>query len=80
MAADFDGPLAMLDGLAYLKAARAGGAPVALELSRSGAGAHAWLFLPSPVSAALARLVASGLLREAIAQGWLAAHVAALAT
>lgn len=67
VAADFDGPLAMLDALAYLKAARAAGAPVALEMSRSGAGAHAWLFFTSPVSAALARQVASGLLREAIA-------------
>ena len=34
LAADFDGPAAMLDALAYLKAARAAGAPVALELSR----------------------------------------------
>ena len=36
LAADFDGPAAMLDALAYLKAARAVGAPVALEVSRSG--------------------------------------------
>ncbi len=67
LAADFDGPAAMLDALAYLKAARAVGAPVALEVSRSGAGAHAWLFFASPVQAALARQVGSGLLREAIA-------------
>src|SRR6478672_10103873 len=67
LAADFDGPAAMLDALAYLKAARAAGAPVALEVSRSGTGAHAWLFFTSPVSAALARRVGSGLLREALA-------------
>jgi superfamily II DNA or RNA helicase len=67
LAADFDGPAAMLDALAYLKAARAVGAPVALEISRSGAGAHAWLFFASPVPAALARQIGSGLLREAIA-------------
>jgi superfamily II DNA or RNA helicase len=67
VAADFDGPAAMLDALAYLKAARAVGAPVALEVSRSGTGAHAWLFFTSPVPAALARQVGSGLLREAIA-------------
>ena len=67
LAADFDGPAAMLDALAYLKAARAVEAPVALEVSRSGAGAHAWLFFTSPVAAALARQVGSGLLREAIA-------------
>jgi hypothetical protein len=57
----------MLDALAYLKATRAAGAPVALEVSRSGTGAHAWLFFTSPVSAALARQVGSGLLREALA-------------
>lgn len=44
LAADFDGPAAMLDALAYLKVARAVGAPVALEVSRSGVGAHVWLF------------------------------------
>jgi hypothetical protein len=48
LAADFDGPAAMLDALAYLKAARAAGAPTALEVSRSGIGAHAWLFSPRP--------------------------------
>lgn len=67
LAADFDGPAAMLDALAYLKAARAVGAPVALEVSRSGTGAHAWLFFTAPVPATLARQVGSGLLREAIA-------------
>ena len=68
LAADFDGPAAMLDALAYLKAARAVGAPAALEVSRSGLGAHAWLFFNSPVPAATARQVGTGLLREAIAQ------------
>jgi superfamily II DNA or RNA helicase len=67
LAADFDGPAAMLDALAYLKAARAAGAAAALEVSRSGTGAHAWLFFAAPVPAALARQVGSGLLREAIA-------------
>ncbi len=33
LVADFDGPTAMLDALAYTKAARAGGVPAALELS-----------------------------------------------
>jgi len=68
LAADFDGPAAMLDALAYLKAARAVGAPAALEVSRSGLGAHAWLFFTSPIPAATARRVGTGLLREAIAQ------------
>jgi len=67
LAADFDGSAAMLDALSYLKAARAVGVPVALEVSRSGQGAHAWLFFTSPVPAATARQVGTGLLREAIA-------------
>jgi hypothetical protein len=67
LAADFDGSAAMLDALSYQKAARAVGAPVALEVSRSGQGAHAWLFFTSPVPVATARQVGTGLLREAIA-------------
>jgi len=67
LAADFDGSAAMLDALSYLKAARAVGAPVALEVSRSGQGAHAWLFFTGPVPAATARAVGTGLLREALA-------------
>jgi superfamily II DNA or RNA helicase len=67
LAADFDGPAAMLDALAYVKAARAAGIPAALEVSRSGAGAHAWLFFAAPVPAATARQAGTGLLREAIA-------------
>lgn len=66
VAADFDGPAAMLDALAYLKAARAVGVPAALEVSRSGIGAHVWVFFTDPVPAVLARQLASGLLREAI--------------
>lgn len=57
----------MLDALAYLKAARAVGVPAALEVSRSGIGAHVWVFFTGPVPAATARAVGSGLLREAIA-------------
>lgn len=67
LAADFDGPSAMLDALAYLKAARAIGVPAALEVSRSGIGAHVWIFFTGPVPAATARSLGSGLLREAIA-------------
>ncbi len=67
LAADFDGSAAMLDALSYLKAARAAGAPAALEISRSGLGAHVWLFFSAPVPAASARTVGFGLLREAIA-------------
>jgi hypothetical protein len=57
----------MLDALSYLKAARALGVPAALEVSRSGIGAHVWIFFSGPVSAATARTLGSGLLREPIA-------------
>ena len=67
LAADFDGGTAMLDALAYLKAARAVGAPAALEVSRSGVGAHVWIFFTGPVAAAAARQLGTGLIREAIA-------------
>ena len=67
LAADFDGPSAMLDALAYLKAARAADAAAALEVSRSGLGAHVWLFFTGLVPAVTARQVGSGMLREAIA-------------
>jgi superfamily II DNA or RNA helicase len=67
LAADFDGPAALLDALAYLKAARSVGVAAALEVSRSGTGAHAWVFFTDPVLAATARQLGTGLLREAIA-------------
>jgi len=41
--------------------------PAALEVSRSGIGAHVWIFFTGPVPAATARSLGSGLLREAIA-------------
>jgi superfamily II DNA or RNA helicase len=67
LAADFDGPEAMLDTLMYVKAGRALQVPVALEVSRSGVGAHAWVFFTSPVPAEIARRLGAGLLREAMA-------------
>lgn len=67
LAADFDGTEAMFDALMYVKAGRAAGMPVALEVSRSGTGAHAWVFFTSPVPAEAARRLGTGLLREAMA-------------
>ena len=67
LAADFDGPTAMLDALAYLKAARATGVPAALEVSQSGLGAHAWVFFLDAVAASDARRIGMGLVREASA-------------
>ena len=67
LAADFDGPEAMFDGLMYLKAARGLQVPAALEVSRSGVGAHVWVFFTAPVPAGTARRLGTGLLREAMA-------------
>jgi hypothetical protein len=67
LAADFDGPEAMFDALMYLKAARALQVPAALEVSRSGTGAHTWVFFTAPVPAEAARRLGAGLLRETMA-------------
>lgn len=67
LAADFDGPDALTEALMYVKAGRAFGVPVALEVSRSGVGMHAWVFFTSPVPAQHARRLGTGLLREAMA-------------
>lgn len=66
IAADFDGSAALLDALAYLKAARALSVPTGLEVSRSGVGAHVWTFFTGAVPGATARRLALGLLREAM--------------
>ncbi len=67
LACDFDGTAALLDALAYTKAARAFDIPTALEVSRSGSGAHVWMFFAEAIAATTARRVGAGLLREAIA-------------
>ena len=64
LAADFDGSTAMLDALAYCKAARASGVPAALKISQSGRGAHA--FFTDPIRAATARSVGTVLVHEAM--------------
>ncbi len=46
VAADFDGAAALLDALAYTKAARHFQVPAALEISQSGRGAHVWISSP----------------------------------
>ena len=66
LVADFDGPAAMLDALAYGKAARAGGVPVAVEISQSGRGAHVWVFFAGPVTATVARSIGTMLVHEAM--------------
>lgn len=66
LAADFDGPTWRLDALAYLDATAAHGVPGYLERSRSGQGAHVWMFFTEPVTATDARRLGTGLLRTAI--------------
>lgn len=67
LACDFDGSSWVLDALAFHDSARAAGIPAALERSRSGDGAHVWLFFSAPVPASSARRIGFHLLREAMA-------------
>jgi superfamily II DNA or RNA helicase len=67
LAADFDGQDALTEALMYVKAGRAFGVPVALEVSRSGVGMHGWVFFTAPVPAGTARRLGTSLLREAMA-------------
>ncbi|MCZ7421084.1 hypothetical protein O7605_16360 [Verrucosispora sp. WMMA2121] len=66
--ADFDGPTAMLDALAYVKAARASAVPAAMEISQSGRGAHVWIFFTGGDAgyAAIALLAPVGYLISAV--------------
>ncbi len=66
LVADFDGSAAMLDALAYAKASRSEGVPAAVELSKSGRGAHVWAFFAEPVASATARLLGTALLHDAM--------------
>jgi superfamily II DNA or RNA helicase len=67
LVADFDGQDALTEALMYVKAGRAFGVPLALEVSRSGVGMHVWVFFTAPVPAETARRLGTGLLREAMA-------------
>lgn len=67
VACDFDKGSWALDALAYLDACHANGVPAALERSRSGNGAHVWVFVDGPVPASQARAMGAALLRQAMA-------------
>ena len=68
LACDFDGPGWALDALAFLASCRDEGIPVALERSRSGSGAHAWIFFSGQVPAVSSRRLGTYLLRAAMAR------------
>ena len=55
LAADFDKKSWKRDVAAFRDTARAKGVPMAIERSRSGNGAHTWIFFAEPVAAGDAR-------------------------
>jgi superfamily II DNA or RNA helicase len=67
LAADFDGDGWRENVLAYKKAAEKSGVVAGIERSRSGNGAHAWVFFAEPVPAVLARRLGTILLAKASA-------------
>jgi hypothetical protein len=66
LAIDFDKSGWQEDALAFVGACRQLDLPAALERSRSGHGAHVWLFFEEAIPAALARRLGSHLLTEAM--------------
>ncbi len=64
LAVDFDKSGWREDAAACLKTCQYLGLPAALERSRSGQGAHLWLFFEEPVPAVLARRLGSHVLTE----------------
>lgn len=66
LACDFDNGTWALDALVYLDACHRNSVPAALERSRSGNGAHVWIFFDAPVAASAARAMGAALLRQAM--------------
>lgn len=66
LAADFDGEQWQLDAEAYLETCRSLELPAALERSRSGNGAHVWLFFEEALPARLARRLGAFIVTEAM--------------
>jgi len=68
LAVDFDKKSWQEDAAAFLEVCRAMNIPVVLERSRSGNGAHVWIFFSEPVSASLARNLGSCLITETMSR------------
>ena len=66
LCADFDGEAFEKDVTAFREVCKEANIPVCVERSRSGNGAHAWIFFESPVPAPTARKLGSGLLTKAM--------------
>jgi superfamily II DNA or RNA helicase len=66
LACDFDKGTWVLDALAYLDACHRNAVPAVLERSRSGNGAHVWVFFDAAVAASAARAMGAALLRQAM--------------
>src|SRR5258708_19364349 len=64
LAADFDEGDWRRDAFAFRDACERRGIPVAIERSRSGNGAHAWIFFAEPISAALPRRLGAFLIPD----------------
>lgn len=68
LAADFDKENWQQDVLAYKKAGKEFGTDIAVERSRSGNGAHAWIFFHQPIQARAARQLGTIILTRAISE------------
>lgn len=68
LAIDFDKKSWREDVLAFTKVCRENRVPAAVERSRSGNGAHVWIFFEDPVPASLARNMGSSLLTSTMEQ------------
>ena len=66
LAADFDGDGWEIDIMAYKKAAQSLGADAHIERSRSGNGAHAWIFFSEPIPARIARRLGTAIISRAL--------------
>ena len=62
LAVDFDEGEWQQDALAFMQSCRELGVPAALEISRSGQGAHAWVFFAERVSARDARRLGTAII------------------
>jgi len=68
LAADFDDGAWQDDVASFRETCHSHDVPVAIERSRSGRGAHAWLFFSEPVPSSLARSLGCFLITESMAR------------